>query len=233
METIAIQFRCLCGTVVRAPSHLAGRRAKCPKCARTVLIPGTTLPSRSTPSDTDQTTAPRPSVPASSEAKKNHDLAPPEVCSFCNCVITRGEGQAACPVCRLPFHLDCWKDNLGCSAYGCSQVGILSQEPEMRLPPNLMSLPTPPPLSLPSSTPTRPSDIDFPWDFAFLGLGVLAFLLSVLAYGLPSLACGAAILNHAGKQGPGTSKVVYLLSGLLCLTGFFVGLWISFSIWRR
>jgi len=43
-------------------------------------------------------------------------------CSFCGMPIELGETQAICPLCRLPFHAQCWTDNYGCVSYGCEMV---------------------------------------------------------------------------------------------------------------
>lgn len=41
------------------------------------------------------------------------------LCSICQTSIIAGEKICACPHCALPFHGECWRENRGCSAYGC------------------------------------------------------------------------------------------------------------------
>jgi len=40
-------------------------------------------------------------------------------CSICQTTIIGGEAAVRCAACELPFHEECWKENKGCSAYGC------------------------------------------------------------------------------------------------------------------
>ena len=58
----------------------------------------------------------QPSSPAPFEA--SGDISG-KTCSICQTVIISGEQVVACPFCALPFHHECWKENRGCSAYGC------------------------------------------------------------------------------------------------------------------
>ena len=50
------------------------------------------------------------------------DLRKVADCSFCGMPIEMGEAKAMCPLCRLPFHAQCWTDNYGCVTYGCEMV---------------------------------------------------------------------------------------------------------------
>jgi hypothetical protein len=43
-------------------------------------------------------------------------------CSICQTAIVAGEKVMQCPDCGLPFHDECWKENRGCSAYGCTSA---------------------------------------------------------------------------------------------------------------
>jgi hypothetical protein len=42
-----------------------------------------------------------------------------KTCSICQSQILFGEPERGCPDCGLPFHEECWKENGGCSQYGC------------------------------------------------------------------------------------------------------------------
>jgi len=46
-------------------------------------------------------------------------------CGVCHGPINAFDETTACPACGLVFHQDCWRENRGCSAYGCAQVGAL------------------------------------------------------------------------------------------------------------
>src|SRR5439155_11036441 len=52
-------------------------------------------------------------------------LGEKQVCSICQWEITADAEKQRCPECGLHFHAECWKQNYGCSAYGCAQVNIL------------------------------------------------------------------------------------------------------------
>lgn len=46
-------------------------------------------------------------------------------CGVCHAEISRFDDMTKCPSCAMVFHTECWRDNEGCSAYGCAQVGAL------------------------------------------------------------------------------------------------------------
>ncbi len=43
-------------------------------------------------------------------------------CPICQTQVVRGESMIACPACSLSYHEECWNENRGCGAYGCSQA---------------------------------------------------------------------------------------------------------------
>lgn len=61
--------------------------------------------------------APTPAAPPRAEKER--------FCGVCHSTVTRFDETATCPACGLLFHADCWQENRGCSAYGCSQVNAL------------------------------------------------------------------------------------------------------------
>jgi hypothetical protein len=50
------------------------------------------------------------------------------LCSICQTTIIAGERICTCPHCTLPFHGECWKENRGCSAYGCEGASKVEQK---------------------------------------------------------------------------------------------------------
>jgi hypothetical protein len=52
-----------------------------------------------------------------------------KTCSVCQSVIITGEHIVFCPDCKLPFHSECWKENGGCSQYGCSSAPETAKAP--------------------------------------------------------------------------------------------------------
>ncbi len=45
-----------------------------------------------------------------------------KVCTICQSPVIAGEHIVYCPDCGLPFHKACWRENRGCSAYGCQSA---------------------------------------------------------------------------------------------------------------
>lgn len=71
----------------------------------------------------------RPYIPPAAPSHKATATAKVESgqkCGVCHAPITVFDDVASCPSCGLIFHAECWQENLGCSAYGCAQVGALS-----------------------------------------------------------------------------------------------------------
>lgn len=60
-------------------------------------------------------------VPAAQEFEAGTKTAG-KLCSICQTAIIAGERIVYCPTCSLPFHSECWKENKGCSAYGCASA---------------------------------------------------------------------------------------------------------------
>jgi hypothetical protein len=42
-----------------------------------------------------------------------------ETCAYCQTEIPAGMRHVACPLCGIPYHADCWRENGGCAVYGC------------------------------------------------------------------------------------------------------------------
>lgn len=40
-------------------------------------------------------------------------------CSICLAPLDGSSPAVRCPSCRLPYHDECWRENLGCGAFGC------------------------------------------------------------------------------------------------------------------
>jgi len=43
-----------------------------------------------------------------------------QMCPFCRFPIKQGEEVITCPDCQTTLHADCWRENDGCTTYGCS-----------------------------------------------------------------------------------------------------------------
>lgn len=69
----------------------------------------------------------------SGRAMTTEEVASQALCSICQSFITDGEEIVTCPECDLPFHAECWQENMGCAAYGCPQVNVLKKQPDLRI----------------------------------------------------------------------------------------------------
>lgn len=96
-------FNCICGAPLWVGADDRRSRGRCRHCGRSVEIPH--------PAGEGD-----PALPTAGQP----------VCSICQCAILAGEQTTDCPSCKLVFHVDCWSENLGCSAYGCDQVNVLA-----------------------------------------------------------------------------------------------------------
>jgi hypothetical protein len=139
-----------------------------------------------------------------------------ETCGICQHAVEPAEGRTQCPHCGLPFHADCWEENRGCSAYGCPQVNALK-------PPADASRAAPPRSAEGGDAPTQgragPPPEPFPWDFLLLGASALGVLVSLFTFGAPSAALlPCVVVAHLVRKGK-KSRVVFLLSLLVCLAG--------------
>ena len=100
----------------------------CPKCGEQVF--GRTVRQ---PADVDRPGPPPPAAPESATGSDIIDIdleesaawVPAEAeiagktCPYCRFPIKPGEEVRACPECRVPHHAECWRENGGCTTYGC------------------------------------------------------------------------------------------------------------------
>jgi len=108
---------CPCGAPLLVKKKFAGKSGRCRFCGRDHVL--------------------TPPAPAGTELLEFEDLEiatpsatspaqEPSICGVCHAPIIASESMTPCPSCGLKFHEDCWIENRGCAAYGCSQVGILA-----------------------------------------------------------------------------------------------------------
>jgi hypothetical protein len=196
-----------CRAPLWIPSVHAGRLGKCRFCAAVVRIP-------------------KPSVVAPA-----HNHAPTLVaCGVCQSPIHPGEHTTSCPDCALTFHADCWQENFGCSAYGCSQVNVLSPQTAVEV---LDNDDTP-------GSPLAVSQADALDDasaggvaaeHALLAGSVLGTLLGALTFGIPALlALVACVVYRKRAQ---NSPAIFFAALALSLIGLLAGVAFSYYWWLR
>jgi len=176
---------------------------------------------------------PAPAGDADSEKTRDSTTAPTDrFCSICQTEIGEDEPLTSCPGCHLPFHEDCWKENRGCSAYGCSHVNVLQQGAEIRID----AIPVGAAYSGGSADGRlvqKPGELPFPWEFLLLAGTVLAAIVSLVLYGVPSLLSGTAtVFSLWTARQTNRSTVVLVLGLLISWAGFVLGILSSTLIWQ-
>lgn len=100
---------CRCGAPIWVPAGFDLRSGQCRFCGRPMAGSEPTVAVEETG---------RSAAPAHLELS---------ICSICQSPIQRVEATHGCPSCGLLFHEECWKENRGCAAYGCAQVGVADE----------------------------------------------------------------------------------------------------------
>jgi hypothetical protein len=148
-------------------------------------------------------------------------------CGVCQSSIAAHEESTTCPSCGLSFHAECWHENYGCSAYGCSQVNVLA-------PAQVLDYSEPPAdevaaaETLDGAGPHGRSG-HVPWEFVLLAASVFAALLGAITFGVPSLMVIAGSLALFARNGAGAARnKIVLLSAGLGVLGLVSGVAVSY-----
>src|SRR2546430_9707828 len=142
-------------------------------------------------------------------------------CSICQWKIEPTDKAHTCSACGLVVHEECWQENRGGSAYGCSQVNILDKPEEVAE--VMEEIGHPPTLT---SHQHR-----FPWEFAMLAASVVGSLLGLLVFGavplLTMTGSGIYLLKHGRK-----TRVAVLVAAMgVSLLGLIAGVVVSCFWW--
>jgi len=132
-------------------------------------------------------------------------------CGVCHSPILPDEAQTACPTCNLKFHLECWQENYGCSAYGCPQVNVLA--------------PAADPAAETATVQEASIDVPAPrtpWEHLLLGLSAIGAIISAFTFGAASLGTLIWTLVYfrssrsdpSRKRGPVMGAIALSLAGL-------------------
>lgn len=213
-----VRFRCECGAVLSARANLVGRKGKCKSCGRVR------------------------DIPAESEnlgGDEQGAIGIQEICSVCQTVIEDDDLRTTCDDCKLPFHDECWQENLGCSAYGCASVNKLKQGPDIRVGPlTNAALGTPAVSSAPLRArqrfgpPPPAEDNDVPWDHLLLAASAIAVLVGFVTCGVPTLLlAGLAVWRIAVNKRKADPIVLPVLALCMCSVGLLLGLCLSAAFW--
>jgi hypothetical protein len=235
---VGIQFDCpQCTAPLWAAPQFAGHTGECSYCHEAFTVPApvaadafkgalfvaTPVAVRPGPEMSSSRTRVHNDrhVPAVAETTKP---APTVRCGVCQSPILPLEARTTCPACGLLFHEECWQENYGCSAYGCSQVDVL-KPPEPK-----------PAAGAATGQEAVAADADVmppartPWEFVVLGASALAVLVSAVSFGGASaLALFAAIAYWVkGKREPEQKRGAIIGAMALSVVGIAAGIALSY-----
>jgi hypothetical protein len=166
-------------------------------------------------------------------------------CGICQSQITMFEERTACPECGLSFHADCWAENLGCSAYGCSMVNSLAPKVDPGVngdtahangtAQGAYDAPSEAYEDYDSAAELDAPKQSFPWEFLTLAGAVFGTLVGAICYGAPALLAALAALALLLKKPPaGTKrrKGVLVFTLLIALVGAAGGAAVSYLMFQ-
>lgn len=220
-----VLFDCVCGAPIWVPSDFAGGSGTCRYCRHRIHIPeaahfGLELVELEPEEAGGVATM---TVPGTATDVK---------CSICQWAIGEREETHVCPSCGLKFHAECWKENYGCSSYGCEQVNVLHPDHE-----HAAAAARPEHAELEEehdefeAAGLVPAESHLPWEFVLLAASVIGSLAAVLTFGLPSLVVAACSVTFLQRRRPQGRTGIIVLSTVLALAGIVIGLPISYYWW--
>jgi hypothetical protein len=246
-ENPGILLSCSCGAPMWVPASMAGAYGRCATCHGEITVPGepaSGIRRPLTPNDSivdmpaitqpvELGSSARPFDPLAADMPLPRPQPSARVCGICQSQILPGEVTTSCPDCSQTYHAECWRENRGCAAYGCAQVGALDRQftEDSNSPPvgELDELA----VAAAAPSPARAAESrkeSFPWDFALLGGSVFGSVLGAFTFGLPPLAVGAASAVYAMRSRNGNGRIA-TVSAVICLFGVALGVVISRFVW--
>lgn len=212
-----IFFRCDCGASLRISARLLGEVRHCPKCNAEFTV---SSPAIKTTNLTSLSRSISPRYTSSLDSLTTGDAT----CAICQCPLSLDEERTACVACGLPHHTDCWEQNLGCSAYGCSQVNALKVGPDIEIGSGVLNNPTQRLAQPQMSVDSALSETTSPWEFAILLVSVVCFLAGVVTYGVPCFLAGAVIVAFVFARDGQVNWIALVPAGLICIVGVVIGI---------
>lgn len=150
------------------------------------------------------------------------------VCSVCQSPLLAGESITECPECGLTFHAECWQENMGCSAYGCRQVGILDPEAQA----HVVQEVDPEAQAAEAAILAAHEQPRTPWEFLLLALSLLSLAIGAPTFGIPSLIVGIKAIHYLHNR-PDCHKWAIVICVILSGIGFFAGAPAGWFWWYR
>lgn len=246
-KTAGILMQCECGAPLWVPASMAGAFGKCATCKGDIVVPGVPVSGVRRPLTPNDSIVDMPAISElGSEEEPDDPLAAGgfprpkptganRVCKICQSAIATFEATTICPACSQPYHAECWQQNRGCAAYGCSCVGALDMDQvvltETGAPAAILLVPSTAPAVSPKTQPvSAPPRQAFPWDFALLGASVLGSIIGAFTFGIPALALGLASAAYATRRGSGRRSIA-ALAIVICALGGVAGVVASRLLW--
>jgi len=243
-KNVGILMQCECGAPLWVPASMAGAFGKCATCKGDITVPGVPLSGVRRPLSPNDSIVDMPAITelGSEEAPDDplaagafprpRPAAANQICTICQTPIETFEATETCPACSQRYHAECWSQNRGCAAYGCTHVGALDTAEETSLADGAATAKSSSTVGArPIAAPTRvPSRQVFPWDFVLLGGSVLGSIIGAFTFGVPALALGLASAAYAVRGGPGR-KSIAALAVAICAVGGVAGIVSSRLLW--
>jgi hypothetical protein len=178
-------------------------------------------------SQTNETIGDRSLAERATSPEPVKEVAKILLCNICQTQIQAGEPCTTCSECHLPFHAECWEENLGCSAYGCPNVNAMKSGPDIRItnPPPL------PPQSHFSNNNLPADDGEIPWEYLLLAASALAAVLSSMCYGIFSLVIGVVVFLYFVASGKDKPSFALVMCIGISLIGLIAGMTASIYFW--
>ena len=94
----------------------------CPRCGRQIFGLPVTNQQPAAPGawPPQGTTQPAPAAPTPTQASAGPGTVG-KTCPYDQYPISVGDQVVVCPECGVPHHVDCWRENGGCTTYGCAR----------------------------------------------------------------------------------------------------------------
>jgi len=216
-----IRFRCDCGAGLLIAARYIGQLKHCPKCQATFTVPSAESLNAKPPSSRRVPQISFSRTPAVDSVAESC-IANEATCAVCQCSLLPDDDRTLCPECGLPHHTDCWNENFGCSAYGCSQVNALKPGPDIQIGSGMLDAPIQRPAPSPVSA-SFTNETTALWEFAILVASVVCFLLGVVTYGVPSVIAWAAVVVYVVRRQGRVNWQILIPAGLISLLGIVIG----------
>ena len=84
-----------------------------------------------------------PPAPVGAHAAAGDEVG--KTCPYCRFPVKPGEQAYLCPACKVVHHMDCWRENQGCTTYGCrgpAAAPMPAAQPSYRAPVGAPAHPT-------------------------------------------------------------------------------------------